>query len=46
MLMALNKTRRVSHLDNGILDSRILDFIIQVLCDEDDVSLLLVGLDF
>ena len=46
MLLALNVTCRVSHLDNGILDSRILDCIIQVLRYEDDVSPLLVGLDF
>ena len=45
MLLPLNATRRVSHLDNGILDSRMLDCIIQVLCDKDDVSPLLVGLD-
>ena len=45
MLLPLNATRRVSHLDNGILDSRILDCIIQVLRDKDDVSPLLVGLD-
>ena len=44
--MDLNATRRVSHLDNGILNSRILDCIILVLWDEDDVSPLLVGLDF
>ena len=44
-MLPLNATRRVSHLDNGILDSRILDCIIQVLCDKDDVSPLLVGLD-
>ena len=36
----------MSHLDNGILDSRILDYVVQVLRDEDDVSPLLVGLDF
>ena len=44
-MLPLNATRRVSHLDNGILDLRILDCIIQVLCDKDDVSPLLVGLD-
>ena len=44
--MDLNARRRVSHLDNGILDSRILDCIILVFRDEDDVSPLLVGLDF
>ena len=45
MMLPLNATRRVSHLDNGILNSRILDCIIQVLVDKDDVSPLLVGLD-
>ena len=46
MLLPLNTTHRVSHLDNGILDLRILDCIIQVVRDKDDVSPLLVGLDF
>ena len=46
MLLALNATLRVSYLEYGILDSRILDCVIQLLCDEDEVSSLLLGLDF
>ena len=37
---------RVSYIDYGIFDSKILDCIIQLLHDEDEVSLFLLGLDF